>query len=111
MLPRLKQLRQERGFSQRSLADRLGVSQQSINKYENHNIEPDIALLRSIADVFDTTIDYLVERTDDPSRPGQGIPAELTGFEAKLLRDYRRLSLEEQRSIDAVMENYIKYHS
>ena len=110
MLPRLKQLRQENGLSQRALAEQLGVSQQSINKYENHNIEPDIALLRCIADVFDTTIDYLVDRTDDPSRPGQGIPAELTGSEARLLCDYRRLSIEEQRSIDAVMKNYIKYH-
>lgn len=111
VLPRLKQLRQTQGLSQRALAEKLGVSQQSVNKYENHNIEPDIALLRSIADVFDTTIDYLVERTDEPSRPGRGTPAELTGREARLLDDYRRLSSVEQSSIDAVIANYMSYRN
>ena len=42
MLRKLKQLRQEYGISQQRLADAIGVSQPSINKYENHNIEPDI---------------------------------------------------------------------
>ena len=65
MLSRLKQLRRERGLSQRALADLLGISQQSVNKYENHNIEPDIELLCQIADVFDVSIDYLVGRSDD----------------------------------------------
>ena len=45
MLPNLKLLRKEYGISQQVLADMMGVSQQSINQYENHSIEPDIALL------------------------------------------------------------------
>ena len=64
MLRKLKQLRQEYGISQQRLADAIGVSQPSINKYENHNIEPDIEILKRIADYFDTSIDFLVERTE-----------------------------------------------
>ena len=45
MLVNLKKLREEIGVSQRALADAVGVSQQSINKYENHKIEPDIETL------------------------------------------------------------------
>jgi len=45
MLRNLKQLRQEYHISQQRLADAVEVSQQSINQYENHNIEPDIAVL------------------------------------------------------------------
>ena len=60
MLINLKKLRQETGVSQKQLADNIGVSQQSINKYENHNIEPDIETLIRIADFFDTSVDYLV---------------------------------------------------
>ena len=52
MLENLKLLRSTAGISQKTLADSIGVSQQSINKYENHNIEPDIATLSSIADYF-----------------------------------------------------------
>ena len=40
MLPNLKRLRQEYGISQQRLADALQISQPSINKYENHKIEP-----------------------------------------------------------------------
>ena len=42
MVQNLKQLRLEKNLSQNKLAEIIGVSQQSINKYENHNIEPDI---------------------------------------------------------------------
>ena len=66
MVENLKLLRQEHGVSQRELAEAVGVSQQSINKYENHAIEPDIATLIALADYFDVSIDYILERTDKP---------------------------------------------
>ena len=68
MLPNLKLLRQKQGISQQKLADALGVSQQSINHYENHKIEPDITTLMQIADYFDTSIDYVVGHTIDKYR-------------------------------------------
>ena len=52
MLKNLKLLREEAGLSQKQLGDRIGVSQQSINKYENHATEPDIATLKSLPTVF-----------------------------------------------------------
>ena len=63
MLENLKALREAAAVSQKQLADAIGVSQQSINKYENHNIEPDIGTLIRIADYFDTSVDYLVGHT------------------------------------------------
>ena len=63
MLENLRRLRIEAGVSQKSLAETIGVSQQSINKYENHKIEPDIETLIRIADYFKTSVDYLVGHT------------------------------------------------
>lgn len=60
MIKNLKILRNKYNISQQQLANVVGVSQQSINKYENHNIEPDIETLKAIATFFNTTIDYLV---------------------------------------------------
>lgn len=60
MVENLKKLRNKYKISQKQLADVIGVSQQSINKYENHNVEPDIATLKALANYFATTIDYLV---------------------------------------------------
>lgn len=109
MLQRIKQLRQEKGFSQRSLAEQLGVSQQSINKYENHNIEPDIATLQQIADVFSVSIDYLVGYSDErlPVIVNQEDGTTLSSAECRLVSDYRQLSHDERLSIDLVIRNYL----
>ncbi|MBQ2953646.1 MAG: helix-turn-helix transcriptional regulator [Clostridia bacterium] len=109
MLTRIKLLRQERGLSQRALADLLGISQQSINKYENHNIEPDISMLQQIADLFGVSIDYLVERTDVRLHPilSDTTAAALTCAECQLVDNYRQLSPDEQLSIDLVIRNYL----
>ena len=59
MIRNLKKLRTEKGVSQRQLCEAIGVSQQSINKYENYEIEPDIRTLIMMAQYFDTSVDYL----------------------------------------------------
>ena len=64
MLLNLKLLRQEYGISQQRLAEAIGVSQPSINKYENHNIELEIEVLKRMADYFNTSIDFIVVHTD-----------------------------------------------
>ena len=64
MVKNLKALRSQHGMSQQQLAAVLGISQQAINKYENHKIEPDIDTLCKMADFFDTTIDFLVGHND-----------------------------------------------
>lgn len=62
-LNRLRQLREDRHLSQQALADLLNTSQQNIYKYENGITEPDIQMLKAMASVFHTSIDYLVEYT------------------------------------------------
>ena len=108
MLVRLKSLRKEQGLSQQKLANELGISQQSINKYENHDVEPDIAMLRQMADYFQTTVDYLVGHTDDPAKPLSSSTSVLTREEAGLISNYRQLSSDEKNSILLVVHNYIK---
>ena len=63
---RLKQLREARGVSQLKLAMDLGLNQNSISRYENGMREADYATLIAFADYFDVSIDYLLERTDNP---------------------------------------------
>ena len=70
MLERLRMLRIRDGVSQKKLADMMQVSQQSINKYENHNVEPDISTLILLADYFQVSLDYLLGRTDQPDMKG-----------------------------------------
>ena len=55
----LKKLRQEIGLTQQSLAKELNTSQQSVYKYEHHITEPDISMLKNMADVFNVSVDFL----------------------------------------------------
>ncbi len=64
---RLKELRKKRKISQVKLAIDLNMSQNSISRYETGEREPDFASLIKIADYFNVSVDYLLERTDNPN--------------------------------------------
>ena len=108
MLPNLKKLRQEYGISQQRLADAVQVSQPSINKYENHNIEPDIGILMRMADYFNTSIDYIVGHTEIRRKIERTEAYHLNQRESELLTRFRALDEEEKRSIEAIIHNYLK---
>ena len=65
---RLKEIRKSRGISQLKLAIALNTSQNTISRYETGDREPGISELISIADYFDISLDYLLERTNNPKR-------------------------------------------
>lgn len=53
------------------MADFLGITRQGYAKYENGQSEADHETLQKLADFFETTIDYLLGRTDDPRASSQ----------------------------------------
>ncbi len=63
---RLKALREKRGISQLKLAMDLDMNQNSISRYETGAREADYKSLIKFADYFDVSIDYLLERTNNP---------------------------------------------
>lgn len=63
---RLRALRKQKGISQLKLALDLGMNQNSISRYENGEREADYRTLIAFADYFNVSIDYLLERTDNP---------------------------------------------
>ena len=59
---RLKVLRAERGWSQLDLAERLGVSRQSVNAIETGKYDPSLPLAFRIADLFAASIEAIFVR-------------------------------------------------
>lgn len=59
MKNRLRVLRAERKWSQAELADRLGVSRQTINALEIEKYDPSLPLAYKIARLFETTIEEI----------------------------------------------------
>lgn len=62
----LIELRKKSKLSQEELAERIGVSQKSISKYEQQTVRPSWEALIAMADLFNVTVDYLLGRSDMP---------------------------------------------
>ena len=62
----LKELRKKKNISQLKLALDLNTNQNTISRYETGEREPGIMELIKIADYFNVSVDYLLERTDKP---------------------------------------------
>lgn len=107
MLVNLKKLREEAGVSQKALADAIGVSQQSVNKYENHNIEPDIETLIRIADYFDTSVDYLIGHTTVRRKIIETYAFELSDEERFHILKYQRLNTIQKDCVNTLMDSYL----
>ncbi len=61
---RLKELREERGMTQKELGKIINISDRVIGYYEANNRFPkDEYVLKKLADFFEVSIDYLVDRT------------------------------------------------
>ena len=106
MLERLKLLREREGISQKQLAERIGVSQQSINKYENHSVEPDIETLIRMADLFNTSVDYLIGHSDVDHRAEPVAPTDLNGDELRWLVTWRRLTPRQRDALAGVAKAF-----
>ncbi|MDZ4690607.1 helix-turn-helix transcriptional regulator [Terricaulis sp.] len=62
MKNKIRVLRAERRWSQADLAERVGVSRNSINSIENGHFDPSLTLAFAIADVFESKIEDIFER-------------------------------------------------
>ena len=58
----LKKIRKERGLSQEELADKLGVSRQSISKWESSQAYPEMDKVLQLCNIFNVTVDELLNQ-------------------------------------------------
>jgi transcriptional regulator with XRE-family HTH domain len=61
---RLCELRKQANYTQRQVADMLGIKQPSYIRYEIGTSEPTQVILCKIADIFGCTVDYLLGRSE-----------------------------------------------
>ena len=59
---KIMDLRKKSGWSQEELADRLGISRQSVSKWETDTAIPDLDKLIKICDIFNISLDELTGR-------------------------------------------------
>lgn len=64
-MSRIRELRKEKNLTMKKLGECVGVAESTISLYETEKRQPDNEMLKKIADFFDVSIDYLLERTNE----------------------------------------------
>ena len=104
---RIKELRENTGYSRQDLADRLGISYYTVSKYETEERKPDIDTLVKIASIFSVSLDYLLGRTDLPEA---FTPDTFAAKVAPELEGYSELPEEAKKTLkDVLAFLYNKY--
>lgn len=65
---RLKDLREDNDVKQKELAEYLNIKQNTYSQYENGKREIPVNTLWKLADYYNTSVDYLIGRTDNPNK-------------------------------------------
>ena len=61
---RLKELREDKDLYQKDIAEYLKIDQSNYSKYELEKVNIPIEYLKKLADYYNTSIDYILYRTD-----------------------------------------------
>ena len=66
MYQRIRDLRDDADLTQTQMAEILKISQATYSRYENGTLDLPTATLIALADFHNVSVDYLLDRTDEP---------------------------------------------
>lgn len=104
---KLKQLRKEKGLTQRELAEKLGLGKSAIGMYESGKRTPEFETLEMICDFFNVNMDLLsdVKSTSAPA-PAPQEESTLSAHEKAMVNAYQKASDKDKYTVDMVLNEY-----
>ena len=98
-MPFLLSLRKVKGISQTDLASSIKASREAIGKYERNEAMPSVETAKKIADVFEVTLDFLVDESAHASFDKQTV---------KRLKDIEHLSEDDRKTLFSMMDAFLR---
>ena len=95
---RLKQARENKGYNQKQFAERLGVTPTRLNYWEKDKREPDVAIIKQIAQILDVSSDWLIGNNLI------NVDITLSANEKQHIKKYRSLDHYGQKAVDSLMD-------
>lgn len=104
MSKRIKELRMAKGMTLLQLANKIGVSEGTVQRYESGNI-PNLKydMIVALSEALDTTPVHLMGWDDKYGSD----PDEITGEERKLIEDYRKLDDAHKERLAEIIKFYL----
>ncbi|WP_414049829.1 helix-turn-helix domain-containing protein [Macrococcus animalis] len=91
---RIKTNRLKKGYSQKEFAERIGVSNVVLSRYESDDRSPDFEKLKQIAEILEVSTDYLLDHE----------PSEVENFALNHIEGFNELSEEEKDVIERTLK-------
>jgi transcriptional regulator with XRE-family HTH domain len=93
------ELRKSKNWSQGDLANKTGISQVMVGKYERGDAIPSIEVAKRIADILDVSLDYLV---------GEGVNSKFDKTTLRRIEEIAQLEEEKKRTLFDVIDTFIR---
>lgn len=90
----IKLFREQNGWTQKELAERLTVSRSVIAKWENNSVTPDIASLIKLSNIFHITLDHIAGNLS---------------FRENLLKEFKRIYSSKSKPFDEEVVELVEY--
>ena len=97
---RLRSLREQKGLSQREVAERIGMTRAAYNKYERGTSRP-VRKLNELSALFGVSIDYLLGKD---ATPFENEIADVPSHDHAQIRKYLNLSNEGKVMVDIMLD-------
>lgn len=108
---RLKELRKNRGVSQEQVAHHLGISLRGYQNYEYGLREPNIGMILKLAEYYNVTTDYLLEKdTTSPLDPFENLIF-TKEMKTTMNADYKKLLPQDKAVIARIVKALVDSHS
>lgn len=95
---RLKQARENKGYNQKQFAERLGVTPTRLNYWEKDKREPDVAIIKQIAQILDVSSDWLIGNNLI------SVDITLSSDEKQHIKKYRSLDHYGRKAVDSLLD-------
>jgi len=85
----IKELRLAKGLNQVELAEKLGITKQSVSNYEKDNIAPSIDMVVKLANFFEVSTDFILENESSKTINIDGLTEHQVGIIKSLIDEFR----------------------
>ena len=103
---RIKILREEFGYTQQDLANKLSGAKSTIAMYENGTRKPSMDILIKLSEIFDCSIDYLLGKSDIKKNT-----IELDELDIAFASGIKGLNKKNQETLKNIMEGLLAKQS